>query len=234
MLPIAPSLINAIDRLPNSGRAATPPRLSDAELTALLKTMDKKRSKLWEMPSMFHCSIVGTCLTMAELRKVVEKVVGHAVDGLSDHALHNEGVRLAGNEGFAGKLLQKALDRRHQLTLKRFDKARNAEDVGRMWEEAKKAGDIPGAYWAALTHPAATDVLVDAVFCDVHMLSHLVGAANRADIRRLAALEAENAELERKVRKQQAQLAAAIVSRDATIRQLNDMLGHKILRVPGC
>jgi len=60
------------------------------------------------------------------------------------------------------------------------------------------------------------------------MLSHLVGAANRADIRRLAALEAERAELALKVEKQQTQLREAIVARDTTIRRLNGVLAQKI------
>jgi hypothetical protein len=55
-----------------------------------------------------------------------------------------------------------------------------------------------------------------------------VGAANRADIRRFAVLEAERAELALKVEKQQAQLREAIVSRDATIRRLNRALAEQI------
>ena len=47
------------------------------------------------------------------------------------------------------------------------------------------------------------------------MLSHLVGAANRADIRRLRQLEAENAELQAKIERQQHQLRDAIIARDA-------------------
>jgi hypothetical protein len=49
----------------------------------------------------------------------------------------------------------------------------------------------PGRYWALLSHAAATETIVKKAFQDVHMLSHLVGAANRADIRRLRELEAE-------------------------------------------
>lgn len=72
----------------------------------------------------------------------------------------------------------------------------------------------PGAYWAALSHPATNDVLLREIFADVHMLSHLVGAANRADIRRLRQLEDENTELQAKVgRQQQQQRDAGRVSR---------------------
>lgn len=91
-----------------------------------------------------------------------------------------------------------------------------------------RSGDIPGAYWATLTHWASTPDLIKSAFADVHMLSHLVGAANRADIRRLAALEAERAELALKVEKQQTQLREAIVARDTTIRRLNGMLAETI------
>ena len=57
------------------------------------------------------------------------------------------------------------------------------------WAEARRAGDIPGAYWAVLTHPDVGLAGSREAFCDVHMLSHLVGAANRAGIRRLAACQ---------------------------------------------
>ena len=57
------------------------------------------------------------------------------------------------------------------------------------------------------------------------MLSHLVGAANRADIRRLRELESENAALQEKVARQQRQLRDAVVTREATIANLNEMLG---------
>ena len=60
------------------------------------------------------------------------------------------------------------------------------------------------------------------------MLSHLVGAANRADIRRLRQLEDENAELDAKVGRQQQQLRDAVVSREATIRELRHILEERI------
>ncbi|HEY7493433.1 MAG TPA: DUF2325 domain-containing protein, partial [Candidatus Tectomicrobia bacterium] len=112
--------------------------------------------------------------------------------------------------------------------IKRFNRVQDTPAMRLLWEEAQRSGDIPGAYWAVLTHWASTQDLMKLAFGDVHMLSHLVGAANRADIRRLAAMEAERAELTLKVEKQQAQLREAIVTRDATIQRLNDVLAEKI------
>ena len=192
------------------------------------ETPTRQRRKLWELASHLYCSIVGTCLSTTELRKVVAKFKGHELKGLSDLAIHEEAVKAAAHHDVAGRLLQKALDRRHEATIKRFHKAQDIEAVRILWEEALRSGDIPGAYWATLTHWASTPELIKAAFADVHMLSHLVGAANRADIQRLAVLEGERAELALKVEKQQIQLRESIVARDATIRRLNSVLAQKI------
>ena len=182
------------------------------------ETSVRQRRKLWEFSSHLHCSIVGTCLSTAELRKIVAKFKGIILKDHEDLTVHEVAVRAAGHHDAAGRLLHKALDRRHEATIKRFNKAQNTHEVRLLWDEALRSGDIPGAYWALLTHWASTDELIKLAFGDVHMLSHLVGAANRADIRRLATLEAERADLALKVEKQQAQLREAIVTRDATIR----------------
>jgi hypothetical protein len=56
------------------------------------------------------------------------------------------------------------------------------------------------------------------------MLSHLVGATNRADLARLRRLEAENAVLADKIERQQRQLRDGFVDRDETIRRLNQLV----------
>jgi hypothetical protein len=78
-----------------------------------------------------------------------------------------------------------------------------------------------------LTHPVTTDAVVKRVFGDVHMLSHLMGAANRADIRRLRDLEQENAALVAKIERQQRQLRDGFAVRDQSIRRLNEMLARQ-------
>jgi small-conductance mechanosensitive channel len=135
---------------------------------------------------------------------------------------------LAGRQEAGAKLLQRALDRRHGLTIKQFAKAKDEEALSGLWDESVQNGEIPGAYWALLSHPAATEALVKKAFRAVHMLSHLVGAANRADIRRLRQQEEEIAALTEKLNRQQRQLRDGFTSRDETIRRLNDMLIRRV------
>ena len=159
----------------------------------------RRRARLWELNGTFYCSIIGTCLSTTDLRQVLKKLGLAEAGSLSDHEIHKYGVTLAGQREGCGKFLQKALDKKHHLFIARFDRAKSESELVGFWEEACRNGDIPGSYWAVLTHPLAGDALKKRVFGEVHMLSHLVGAANRADIRRLAVLEEEASELRAKI-----------------------------------
>jgi hypothetical protein len=187
-----------------------------------------RRTKIWEFSQNLHCSIIGTCLSTGELRQTLTRL-DLARSDWTDHDLHHKAVSLAAKHDQAAKLLHKALDRRHKLPISQFGKARTEAEVGALWRDAVKRGDIPGAYWAVLTHPATTPALVRLVFGEVHMLSHLVGAANRADIRRLCDLEERNSELEAKLRRQQEALRQAVVTRDASIRDLRQSLRQRLI-----
>jgi len=188
------------------------------------------RRRIWDFDTHLHCSIIGTCLSTGELRQILAKLGRREATTSSEHDLHASGVLLANQRNGGAKLLHKALDRRHRISINHFNRAKTTQAVRAAWKEAVQRGEIPGAYWAALTHPATGDGLVREIFAEVHMLSHLVGAANRADIRRLRQLETDKAELEARVSRQQQQLCDAIVSRDTTIQQLRRALEQQIAR----
>jgi Uncharacterized protein conserved in bacteria (DUF2325) len=187
-----------------------------------------RRSKIWELAETLHCSIIGTCLSNAELRHVLVRLRVNGVEAADGHELHVVGVMLAGRRDAGAKLLQRALDRRHAVAIKQYAKAKDEDALRRLWDESMRSSDIPGAYWALLSHAAATETIVKKAFQDVHMLSHLVGAANRADIRRLRQLEQENGALTEKLHRQQQQLRDGFTSRDETIRQLNGLLARHL------
>ena len=191
-------------------------------------TAAEGRSRIWDFPTHLHCSIIGTCLSTAELKQILTKLGHREAAAASEHDLHASGVLLASQRQGGAKLLHKALDRRHRVAINQFAKAKTTEEVRALWQHAVQQGEIPGAYWASLTHPATTDPLLREIFAEVHMLSHLVGAANRADIRRLRQLEADNAALEAKVGRQQQQLRDAVVSRKTTIQRLRHALEERI------
>jgi len=197
------------------------PRAIAREHEELLARPPRQRSKLWEFGANLHCSIIGTCLSTAELRQVLLKIGRKEAAGATEHDAHASAVLIAGKHQDGARLLHKALDRRHRVAINQFDRAKTAEEVRGLWQEASKRGDIPGAYWAALTHPATNEALVRDVFAEVHMLSHLVGAANRADIRRLRQLEEEKADIEARLARKEEQLHEAAAARDRALRDLD-------------
>jgi Uncharacterized protein conserved in bacteria (DUF2325) len=192
-----------------------------------------RRTKLWELNATLHCSVIGTCLTTGELRTILRKSSGLADRNATDHELHSTAVAAIGGNDEIAKQIQKTLDQHYKPVIGRFSGAKNLDHLRQYWEEALQNGDVPGAYWALLTHPMTTEELVRRAFGDVHMLSHLVGAANRADIRRLRQLEEEKAALEEKLARQQARLRDGFLSRDTRIRELSAALSTRIEQTNG-
>ena len=182
------------------------------------------RVRLADLDPHLHCSVIGTCLGTAELRKLMARFL--FVRDSSDLDVHHEAVRLSGQGGPVVKALHKALEQRHDAVVQRFARAQDAAALAALWDETLKQGEIPGAYWAVLTHRQVSPELRQKVFGDVHMLSHLVGAANRADIRRLVALEAENAEMRERAERQQLRAQELADERDQTIARLRLDLAH--------
>src|ERR1700761_4783669 len=178
-----------------------------------------RRARLSELDHHLHCSIIGTCLSTHELRKLVPKFTDLDRRRATDLEIHHTAVELAIEGGAGGKALHKALDERYAGAIRQFDSAKDADALLALWNDALKSGDIPPAYWALMTHPQATLQARQAAFGELHMLSHLVGAANRADIRRLVALEDDNAALRAKVERQQARLRQFSQQRDAARRE---------------
>lgn len=182
-----------------------------------------RRDRIWDLSPNLHCSIIGTCLSTAALRQLFAKLNQTDAKTVSDHDLHSQAVKIAGQRDVAGKLLNKMLDKRHEGHIKRFAKAKTAEEVRALWLAALERGDIPGAYWAALSHPATDQAVVSEVFGEVHMLSHLVGTSNRADIVRLRQLEGELGERDEKIARQEARLQRMARQRVELTRRIEEL-----------
>lgn len=191
------------------------------------------RARFAELDPDFYCSVIGTCLGTAELRRIVARFTN--LDGTlaTDLQLHHAAVELATQGGEGAKALHKAMDRRYAQAIKRFGAAKDVNALHQLWTEALKTGAVPPAYWALMTHPASTQELRLLAFGDVHMLSHLVGATNHADIRRLVALEEENTTLKGKINRQQGRLQTIVTERNAIADELNNRIDELNAQLKG-
>lgn len=167
-----------------------------------------RRTRLWELKDKFHCPVIGTCLSVGELARLARR---HSFNGdlRDEFTLHVEAVGWAGSRNPVSETLQKHLDRKYQGDLARFERAGSDAEVRTLWTEHYERGEVAGPMWAALTNKTASDETRHAVYADVHMLSHQVGAGQAADARRLAHLEKENARLSAALEREHRERACA-------------------------
>ncbi|MCW8908824.1 MAG: DUF2325 domain-containing protein [Sedimenticola sp.] len=149
------------------------------------------RRRLHQLDRAYHCTILGTCLNLQELYKVLRQSGITLPPGVSDYDAHRSLVGASGRGGHAAKRLQRFLDRKYQRSITGLGRCHDSQALEQAWQEAVKQGDIAGTFWALVTHPQSSDALLQKVYGEVHMLCHLAGASQRADLKRLAALESE-------------------------------------------
>ena len=107
------------DAMKGGNTALLPPgTFALAPLAPILVTRDEatavagspRRTKIWEFNTNLHCSIIGTCLSAAELRQILKKL-GLAAPDSTDHELHGTAVGLAGRHDKAAKPTQQGARR---------------------------------------------------------------------------------------------------------------------------
>lgn len=183
-----------------------------------------RRRRLWEVPHKFHCPVIGSCFEVKELRTLMHKVM-HLPRDTSDFVLHTTAVGACETRTQLADLLHKTLEKRYALIIRRFSATKNAAGVRRLWQEATASGtELPGALWAAWTHPACDSLLEHEIYGDIHMIQHQVGTGARADLKALQHLRAENGELRRQVEALRQDAEAARNEKAGETRALGERL----------
>ncbi len=183
-----------------------------------------RRKKVWELPARWHCPLIGTCLPVAEMRKLADRA-GFEVREMSDYTLHTAVVCSCDTRTEIAELIQRHLEKRHVATVQRFNRAEGKTAVMALWHEALAAGnDIAGALWACWSHADLDDEAGKEIYGDVHMLSHQDGAAVRADLRRLEQLKQENHHLRNEAAAFKMGLAVAQREKDKAVADLQRRL----------
>ena len=188
------------------------PAIAGAELHT------SRRRRLWELSHACHCPLVGVCMPLALLRKLVGKVTGGTVIA-DDYEVHVGVVTECGARNRMSEALQKELERRYVQVLGRFRAAKDTEAVAAMWRSAVANGDVAGAFWAGLTHPRCTPELEEQMCRDLHMIQHQAGACVRADINRFNAVLEENSRMTRDISRLQQRSAAVQLERNAEMER---------------
>lgn len=178
------------------------------------------RRKLWEIPARYRCPVIGTCLSVAELRRLGDRHAERSEEPASDYEVHVAFVAAADERNSLSLAAHKAMDRKYQGAIKRFERARDPESLLALWSDCLVRGEVAGGFWALMTHPKADERAQRLAYEEVHMLSHQVGASQRADLRRLAETQEELESLRRDFDALHARARRQVEHRDALIRDL--------------
>lgn len=185
-----------------------------------------KRRKLWEIDHKYHCPLIGTCLSVEELRELAERHAHLPKARLSDFDVHVSFVAAAKERNGLSIATHKRLDKKFAHVVRRLEKCREPAKLKSHWQKSLATGEVPGALWALLSHPCMDAELSERIHEDVHMLSHQIGAGQRADVRRLHDTQAELSQLRREFdvlnKRTRAQLEAREQESHALARALRD------------
>lgn len=151
------------------------------------------RTKLWQLDHNYHCAVIGTCLTMAEVKKLLN-LVQIEFNGKTTYDLHTAIVTLISYNDGRSKKVQNYLDKKFSSAIQKSRKM-DEEQLREQWQSSLNTGDIIGIFWAIMSHPLCDSDMKRIIYGDIHMLSHMSGASNRADLKRLNLLEKERKEL---------------------------------------
>jgi hypothetical protein len=184
----------------------------------------QRRLRLWELEEKHHCPVIGTCLTLEELKKIARKG-GFAGEGFDPYRLHVEAVSISCSRNATAEAMHKLLERKFSLDVVRFNRLGGDADVRALWKWHLERGEVAGPMWAALTHKAASKETRDMIYADVHMLSHQVGAGQAADLRRMEKLQKELAALQA--------AHAALKESEAEVARVNQALNRELREVRG-
>ncbi len=182
-----------------------------------------RRRRLWDLSRDTHCPIIGVCIPLAVLRRLISKALGGSMQA-DDYEIHVGAIAECSQRNRVSEILQEDLDQRYALTIKRFRIAKTREALVQLWVDAIYQGDVAGAFWAGLTHPLCDYSIQEGMCRDMHMLQHQAGATVRADIVRFNALLEENAILGREMARQQERQTRHIQEKAHEIEQLQQTI----------
>jgi hypothetical protein len=190
----------------------------------------RRRRRIWELPARWHCPLIGSCVPVAAMRRMASRA-GLDADVMSDYTLHTLVVGSCDSRCGIAEELQRVLDKRYAVAVARFARAKGEAAVLALWAEALASGkDVAGALWATWSHADMSEDAGKTLYGDIHMLSHQVGAAARADLHRLEQLKHDNARLRDEAEALRRGLTEAQREKDRAVAGLQRRLDEAVQR----
>ncbi|MEL7279380.1 MAG: DUF2325 domain-containing protein [Pseudomonadota bacterium] len=191
------------------------------------------RFHLWTIKESVHCSIIGTCASVNDIKRLATKVGIELLEDASDYVVHGYLVQNSSLDTPFSRAFQKLMDSRYAGALRKVKRATDASQLDALWDEMRDNGQIASAYWAFMTMAHVPDAVRERIFGEVHMFSHLAGANYARKSVEVVELDNEIATLTDRLEKLQLHREQAIEARDARITRLEAKLDDYMREATG-
>lgn len=149
----------------------------------------KARPAIWDLPAHHRCPVVGTCLEVAQLKKLKTRFQDCInEDNLStDYELHSYFVAISSTKNIVSTYINKWLDKKYQRFINKINSLKDNDAIEAQWNNTPKTElkTLAGLFWAILSSKYACDGLKEYVYGEMHMISHIAGQSDRTDIHAL-------------------------------------------------
>ncbi|MEL6504912.1 MAG: DUF2325 domain-containing protein [Pseudomonadota bacterium] len=209
------------------------PSMTLMEASCPRTTSRNGRFHLWTIKESVHCSIIGTCASVNDIKRLAAKVGIELLEDATDYVVHGYLVQKSSVDTPFSRAFQKLMDSRYAGALRKVKRATDASQLDALWDEMRDTGQIASAYWAFMTMAHVPDAVRERIFGEVHMFSHLAGANYARKSVEVVELDHEIATLTDRLEKQQLHREQAIEARDARITHLEAKLDDYMREATG-
>ncbi|NOT18024.1 MAG: DUF2325 domain-containing protein [Sulfuriferula sp.] len=183
-----------------------------------------RRKKLWELAVSVHCPVIGTCLNVDELKKLARGAGLHGRDKMSDYALHHAAVSEAKTRNPFSERLQKMLEQKYDLAIKRFAKLKTDTEILQLWREFAARGEAAAGLWATMSHAHISAAAAQLIYENIHMLSHQLGTQTQEEQRLLGTAIDEVAKLRARLQRNSERHAKDLAEKEQVLRLMQTRL----------
>ena len=184
-----------------------------------LAAKGSRRRRLWELPYHALCPVIGVCLPITVLRRLVDKALGGQTVA-DDYELHCGAIADCKFRTAMTERLQAELERRYAIALRQSSQIKSSEALSAWWSQGQHSADVAGVLWATLTHARCDNSLEERVLREIHMLQHQVGTTDRVSSRRFIEMQADYEHVSKELAAHQERNTRIIAAKSAAIEQL--------------
>jgi hypothetical protein len=130
------------------------------------------RKKLWEIDASFKCSVIGTCLSCSEMRKLSREKVFVIDPGHDDYQLHTQFIAISRQPDLKGKSLHRYLEKKYRTDTRKYFMVTTDAEIEALWHDDYLEGRVQSGWWAVMTHPQVSMDLVNRLYGQLHMQGH--------------------------------------------------------------